>query len=92
MRAISRPIVDRSRPNPAPITAADRPAATPNAISSRSANDKYRPLAGGSTKLMGHIPPPSRNHRVPVLFCTRTRRPAFSATTPWAINRQNALR
>jgi hypothetical protein len=60
------------------------------AISSRSANDKYRPDSGA--RLTGRIPPLSRNHRVPTAGDTAASMPASSLDIPLAIATQNRCR
>jgi hypothetical protein len=60
------------------------------AISSRSANDRYRPDAGAS--VTDGIPPPSRNHRTPTGADTPASIPASSLDKPRAIAAQNRWR
>jgi hypothetical protein len=57
------------------------------AISSRSANDKYRP--DGAARVTDGIPPPSRNHRTPTAPDTRASVAASSLDSPRAIAAQN---
>jgi hypothetical protein len=54
-------MVDAGRPIRAPITRYDSPRATPIAISSRSASDKYRPDTGPGP--FDFTPPARANHR-----------------------------
>ena len=58
------------------------------AISSRSANDKYRPLSW--LESTDGIPPPSLNHRLPAACEAPTATPASALVSPFAISRQNA--
>ena len=59
-----------------------------SAISSRSANDKYRPV--GSSRLSGVIPPAWRNHRDPTGHDTPTPADASTVVIPVVIRRQNS--
>src|SRR5216683_303758 len=59
LRRISRLTVDGARPSRAAITRSGSPAATPTAISSRSATDRYRPPAGPGP--LPFTPPAARN-------------------------------
>ena len=60
-RSTSRLMVDAGRPIRAPITRYDSPRASPIAISSRSASDKYRPDTGPGP--FDFTPPARANHR-----------------------------
>jgi len=57
-----------------------------NAMSSRSANDKYRP---DTLRLICGIPPFSRNHRVPTTGDTPQASAASSLVKPFASPAQN---
>src|SRR5262249_50344139 len=59
----SRLTVDGARPSRAAITRTPSPAASPTAISSRSASDRYRPLTGPAP--FPFTPPAARNHNAP---------------------------
>jgi len=88
LRRNSRQIVDGDRPSRLAVSRTPTPWALRIAISSRSANDKYRPPSGaGST---GDIPPPSLNHRLPAACDAPTATPASALESPLAISRQNA--
>jgi transposase InsO family protein len=88
LRRNSLEIVDGDLPNRLAVSRTPIPCAFRIAISSRSANDRYRPLSGaGSTN---GIPPPSRNHRLPAACDAPTATPASALVSPFAISRQNA--
>jgi transposase InsO family protein len=78
------------RPIRLAISRTPHPRARKIAISSRSANDKYRP--GSGARLTGQIPPLSRNHRVPTAADTPASMPASSLGIPLAIATQNRCR
>jgi hypothetical protein len=83
-------IVDGERPTRRAISRTPRPCARRIAISSRSANDRYRPDAEAS--VTDGISPPSRNHRTPTGPDTPAAAAASSLDSPRAIARQNACR
>jgi hypothetical protein len=89
-RRSSREIVDGARPSRRATSRTPAPPARRTAISSRSANDKYRP--GSGIRLTGRIPPPSRNQRVPAAGDTPASMPASSPGIPFAIATQNRCR
>ena len=89
-RRSSREIVDGDRPVRLAISRTPHPRTRKIAISSRSANDKYRPDSGA--RLTGRIPPLSRNHRVPTAGDTPASMPASSLGIPLAIATQNRCR
>ena len=74
-----------ARPGPAPAS---------SAISSRSANDRYRPESGfdDRDRCDGGIPPASRNQRKPTGCDTPTPIAASSLDRPAAMNAQNRRR
>ena len=74
----------------ASISRTPHPRARKIAISSRSANDKYRPDSGAG--LTGRIPPLSRNQRVPTTGDTPASMPASSLGIPRAIATHNRCR
>jgi hypothetical protein len=88
LRRSSREIVDGDRPNRLAVSRTPIPWALRIAISSRSENDKYRPLNRPGS--IDGIPPPSRNHRLPAACDAPTATPACSLVSPFAISRQNA--
>jgi len=90
LRRSSREIVDGERPSCRAISRTPEPVARRIAISSRSANDKYRPVSGAW--VTGAIPPPSRNHRTPTGPDTPASAAASSLDTPRAIAAQNRCR
>jgi hypothetical protein len=65
-----------------------RAAGLSNAISSRSRNDRYRPVSGPA--LNGVMPPACRYQRQPTAGATPTAFAASSATSPLAISSQNS--
>jgi len=79
-------MVDADRPNRRAISRTPTSRARINAISSRSANDKYRP---DTVRLICGIPPFSRNHRVPTTADTPQSTAASSLVEPFAILAQN---
>jgi len=89
LRRSSLEIVDADRPRRA-IPRTPTCWAWRIAISSRSANDKYRPDTGASE--IGGIPPPSRNHRTPTGTDTPAAPAASSVDRPAAIARQKRCR
>src|SRR4051794_6220872 len=88
LRRNSREIVDGDRPSRRAVSRTPTPCALKIAISSRSANDKYRPLSGARSK--GDIPPASLNHRLPAAPEAPTATAASVLLTPLAISRQNS--
>ena len=70
------------------------PCARHNAISSRSAKERYRPESGldDRARCDGAIPPASRNHRAPTGGETPTSIAASSLDRPSAMNAQNRRR
>ncbi len=88
LRRSSREIVDGERPNRRAVSRTPTPCALRIAISSRSENDRYRPLS--AARSTHGIPPPSRNHRLPAAPEAPTATPASSLRSPLAISRQNA--
>jgi len=87
LRRSSLEIVDGDRPSWRAMSRTPAPQARRIAISSRSANDRYRPDAGAS--VTDGIPPPSRNHRTPTAADTQACTAASSLDTPRAIAAQN---
>jgi hypothetical protein len=87
LRRNSREIVDGDRPSRRAASRTPQPPARRIAISSRSANDRYRP--DGATSVTDGIPPPSRNHRTPTAADTPASAAASSLVTPRAIAAQN---
>src|SRR5512135_754443 len=83
LRRSSREIVDGDRPTRLAISRTPHPRTRKIAISSRSANDRYRPDSGA--RLTGRIPPLSRNQRVPTAGDTPASMPASSLAIPLAI-------
>jgi hypothetical protein len=90
LRRSSREIADGARPSRRAASRTPAPCARSTAISSRSANDKYRP--GRGVRLTGRIPPLSRNQRVPTAGDTPASMPASSPGIPFAIAAQNRCR
>jgi putative transposase len=90
LRRSSREIVEAERPIRRAISRTPHSLARNSAISSRSANDRYRP--DGGSRVIDGIPPPSRNHRVPNGIDTPHATAASSLDSPRAINRQKRCR
>src|SRR5665648_894520 len=88
LRRSSLEIVDGSRPTQRAISRTPAPCARSTAISSRSANDRYRPESRPNSN--GDMPPPSRNHRLPAACDAPTSIPASSLVSPLAIKIQNS--
>src|SRR5205085_12383721 len=67
------------------------PSALRTAISSRSANDRYRPDGGAAEDLniAGGMPPAFRNNLLPITSDTPARSAEASMLSPVAIARQN---
>src|ERR1039458_6756410 len=87
-RRSSREIVDGDRPRRPAISRIPKPCAFSSASSSRSANDRYRPVSGDRS-IVG-MPPPCRNHLVPAAGDTPTTAAASSGSSPLATSRQNS--
>src|SRR3954453_17600917 len=94
LRRSSREIVEAARPSRRATSRTPWPCARHSAISSRSANDRYRPASGvdEAASAAGGMPPASRNHRVPTAGDTPARRAASSLAKPAAIAAQNCRR
>src|SRR5215210_5700377 len=94
LRRNSREIVDAARPSRRAISRMPWPCARHSAISSRSANTRYRPESGfaDGASDFGGIPPASRNHRVPTAGDTPASIAAASLNRPVAIAAQNRRR
>jgi putative transposase len=90
LRRSSLEIVDGERPSTRAISRTPPPRARKTAISSRSANDRYRP--DGGPRATDGIPPPSRNHRTPTAADTPAWAAASSLDSPRAIAAQNRWR
>src|SRR3954469_8624045 len=91
LRRNSREIVDAARPSRRAISRMPWPWARHGAISSRSANTRYRPESGfadGASDL-GDIPPASRNQRGPTAGDPPASIAAASLDRPAAIAAQN---
>src|SRR5665648_435193 len=88
LRRSSLEIVDGSRPTQRAISRTPAPCARSTAISTRSANDRYRPESRPNSN--GDMPPPSRNHRLPAACDAPTSIPASSLVSPLAIKIQNS--
>ncbi len=80
-------MVDGSRPSRRAISRTPTPCPLSRAISSRSTNDRYRPVTG--EPINNAIPPRCRNHRLPAGCDTPTAAAASSLVNPLAIARQN---
>src|SRR3954464_7677037 len=94
LRRNSREIVDAARPSRRAISRMPWPCARHSAISSRSANTRYRSdggFADGASDL-GDIPPASRNQRAPTAGDTPASIAAASLDRPAAIAAQNRRR
>src|SRR5689334_16541497 len=94
LRRSSREIVDAARPSRRAICRMPWPCARPSAISSRSANDRYRSDGGfaDGANILGGMPPASRNQRAPTAGDTPTSIAAASLNRPTAIAAQNRRR
>jgi len=88
--AVPREIVDGERPTRRAISRTPSRCARRIAISSRSANDRYRPDSGDS--VIGGIPPACRNHLEPTACDTPAPTAASSLDAPRAIASQNRTR
>ncbi len=87
LRRSSLEIVDGDLPSCRAISRTPAPQTRSIAISSRSANDKYRSDDGPS--VTDGIPPPSRNHRTPTAADTPASSAVASLDSPRAIAAQN---
>ena len=94
LRRNSREIVEAARPSCRAIPRTPSPRARANAICSRSANDRYRPVgaAADGARCDGGIPPHCRNHLVPTACDTPASWAASSLEHPAAIAFQNGRR
>ena len=94
LRRSSREIVEADRPSRRPISCMEWPCTRRSAISSRSANERYRPESGFAEDLniAGGMPPAFRNHLVPTGCDTPASTAASSLLIPAAIANQNRLR
>src|SRR6185295_237094 len=94
LRRSSREIVDAARPSRRAISRMPWPCARPSAISSRSANTRYRPESGfaDGANVLGGMPPASRNQRAPTGGDTPAEIAAASLDRPAAIAAQNRRR
>src|SRR4051794_34741787 len=81
LRRSSRDTVEGARPIRRAISRTPPPWARSSAISSRSANDRYRP-EGGTGPTAADMPPRCRNHRVPTGPDTPTATAASSLVRP----------
>jgi hypothetical protein len=88
LRRSSREIVDGALPNRRAISRIPTSRARSNAISSRSANDRYLP--DDAPRPIRGMPPPCRNHRDPTGPDTPHAIAASSLVSPSAILAQNA--
>src|SRR4051794_37176071 len=93
-RRSSREIVDAARPSRRAISRTPRPCTLQSDISSRSANDRYRPdsAVDDAVSVDGRMPPTSRNQRDPTGCDTPTPIAASSLDKPAAINVQKRRR
>src|SRR4051794_27233131 len=93
-RRSSREIVDAARPSRRAISRTPRPCTLQSEISSRSANDRYRPdsAVDDAVSVDGRMPPASRNQRDPTGCDTPTPIAASSLDKPAAINVQKRRR
>ena len=91
LRRSSREIVEADRPRRRPISCLERPWTRSSAISSRSANERYRPDSGLAEDLNvdGGMPPAFRNHRAPTGADIPAANAASSLVIPFAIPDQN---
>jgi hypothetical protein len=94
LRRNSREIVDADRPSCRAISRTPCPRARANAICSRSAKSRYRPVGSGAdgARLDGDIPPYCRNQRFPTAGDTPAIPAASSLLWPRAIALQNGHR
>jgi putative transposase len=90
LRRSSLEIVDGERPSRRATSRTPAPPPRRIAISSRSANDRYRP--DGAASVTDGIPPPSRNHRTPTAADTPASSADSSLDSPRAIAAQNRRR
>src|SRR5215207_6409989 len=93
-RRNSREIVDAARPSRRATSRTPCPCARHSAISSRSADDRYRPKGGFDDRpsVDGGIPPASRNQRDPTASDTPTPVAASQLDRPAGINAQKRRR
>ena len=91
MRSSSREIVEAARPRRRPISRRECPCTLRSAISSRSANERYRPESGiaEDLKIAGGMPPAFRNSLGPTACDTPALSAASSLLIPTAIACQN---
>src|SRR6476619_494404 len=91
LRRNSREIVDAARPSRRATSCLEWPCARRSVISSRSANERYRPESGFADGLNidDGIPPAFLNHRVPTACDTPAATAASSLAIPAAIAAQN---
>src|SRR3954465_1142348 len=94
LRRNSREIVEAARPSRRATSCMEQLCARRSAISSRSANERYRPESGFADGLDidGGIPPACLNHRVPTACDTPASTAASSLARPAAIAAQNRRR
>src|SRR3954467_12047256 len=94
LRRNSREIVEAARPSRRATSCMEQLCARRSAISSRSANERYRPESGFADGLDidGGIPPAFLNHRVPTACDTPASTAASSLARPAAIAAQNRRR
>src|SRR3954467_5451848 len=94
LRRNSREIVEAARPSRRATSCMEQLCARRSAISSRSANERYRPESGFADGLDidGGIPPACLNHRVPTACDTPAAIAASSLAIPAAIAIQNRRR
>src|SRR6476620_11262289 len=94
LRRNSREIVDAARPSRRATSCLEWPCARRRVISSRSANERYRPESGFADGLNidDGIPPAFLNHRVPTACVTPAAIAASSLAIPAAIATQNRRR
>src|SRR5215212_7569152 len=81
LRRSSREIVDAARPSRRAVSRTPQPRARNSAMSSRSANDRYRSDGGfdDGASVLGGMPPASRNQRAPTAGDTPTSIAAVAA-------------
>src|SRR4051794_5678742 len=94
LRRNSREIVEAARPSRRATSCMEQLCARRSAISSRSANERYRPESGFADNLDidGGIPPAFLNHRVPTACDTPASTAASSLARPAALAAQNRRR